>query len=80
VLQNAHGRCEACGNPATFTGEDGAPFLESHHDRPLAHGGSDKISNTLALCPNCHRRCHLDADRKEFTESLYAKISRLARE
>jgi 5-methylcytosine-specific restriction protein A len=80
VLQNAHGRCEACGNPAPFTGEDREPFLESHNVRPLADGGSDKITNAVALCPNCHRRCHLGADRKDFTESLYARIPRLVRE
>lgn len=80
VLQNAQGKCEGCGSPAPFTGEDGEPFLESHHVRLLADGGSDKITNALALCPNCHRRCHLGADRKEFTESLYAKIPRLVRE
>ncbi len=80
VLQNAHGRCEACGYPAPFTGDDGEPFLESHHARTLADGGPDKTTNAVALCPNCHRRCHLGADRKEFTESLYTKIPRLVRE
>jgi predicted HNH restriction endonuclease len=80
VLQNAHGKCEGCGNPAPFTGDDGEPFLESHHVRPLADGGSDKITNAAALCPNCHRRCLLGADRKDFTESLYAKIPRLVRQ
>ena len=80
VLQNAHGRCEACGNPAPFTGEDGEPFLESHYVRPLANGGSDKITNAAALCPNCHRRCHLGADRREFTDCLYAKVPRLVLE
>jgi 5-methylcytosine-specific restriction enzyme A len=80
VLQNAKGKCEGCGNPAPFTGDDGEPFLESHHVRPLAEGGSDTINNSAALCPNCHRRCHLGADRKDFTKSLYAKIPRLVKE
>jgi 5-methylcytosine-specific restriction protein A len=80
VLENAHGRCEACGNPAPFNGEDGRPFLEGHHVWLLASGGSDRITNAVALCPNCHRRCHLAADREDFRESLYATIPRLVRE
>jgi len=80
LLQNAQGKCEGCRKPAPFTGEDGEPFLESHHVRPLADCGSDKITNAVVLCPNCHRRSHVGADRKEFTESLYAKIPRLVRE
>jgi Predicted restriction endonuclease len=80
VLQKANGRCEGCGKPAPFTGDDGEPFLESHHVRTLADGGSDKITNAVVLCPNCHRRSHQGADRKDFKASLYAKIPRLVRE
>lgn len=80
VLQNAQGVCEGCGNPAPFLGDDGQPFLESHHVRPLGDGGSDRITNAAALCPNCHRRCHQGIDRYEFTKGLYAKIQRLVSE
>jgi predicted HNH restriction endonuclease len=61
-------------------GDDGEPFLESHHVRPLADGGSDKTTNAVVLCPNCHRRSHLGADRKAFKAGLYAKIPRLVKE
>lgn len=77
VLQKADGVCEGCGNPAPFIANDGFPFLEVHHVHPLADGGSDRISNAVALCPNCHRRCHTSADRKEFTSSLYERVARL---
>jgi len=80
VLKNANGRCEACGAPAPFTGDDGEPFLEVHHVRQLGDGGSDRVSNAIAVCPNCHRRCHHGEDRGEFTEGLYRKLSRLGRE
>ena len=80
VLQKANGRCEGCRKPAPFTGDDGEPFLECHHVRPLADGGSDRISNAVALCPNCHRCSHQGANRKAFTAGLYAKIRRLVRE
>lgn len=77
VLQNARGKCEGCDSGAPFELDDGSPFLEVHHVRPLADGGSDQISNVVALCPNCHRRCHLSRDRKQFTESLYERVNRL---
>ena len=79
VRQQAKGICEGCGQPAPFQ-INGSPFLEVHHVRHLAQEGSDCPSNAVALCPNCHRRCHHSSDRLEFTESLYQKVGRLIRE
>jgi 5-methylcytosine-specific restriction protein A len=56
VLNNSEGLCEGCSCPAPFKSIDGFPYLEVHHIIPLAEGGSDTIFNTVALCPNCHRR------------------------
>ncbi|WP_166358907.1 HNH endonuclease [Pseudomonas akapageensis] len=80
ILQNAKGICEGCGDPAPFKLADGRPFLEVHHVRPLKAKGSDCTSNAVALCPNCHRRCHLADDSETFTHSLYEKNLRLVRE
>jgi 5-methylcytosine-specific restriction protein A len=82
VLKKAKGICEGCKKQVTFETHDDFPYLylEVHHVYPLGDGGSDRISNAVALCPNCHRRCHLSKDRKEFTQSLYASISRLKEE
>lgn len=77
VLQAAKGHCEGCGNPAPFIGMDGLPYLEVHHVMPLSSHGSDKTTNAVALCPNCHRRCHHSKDRDEFKLTLYEKVSRL---
>lgn len=77
VLQAAQGRCEACDAPAPFVGNDGLPYLEVHHVMPLASHGSDTTTNAVALCPNCHRRCHSAIDRDEFKLGLYQKIARL---
>ena len=55
----ARGHCALCEMPAPFTTQRGEPFLESHHVRWLAHGGPDVIQNTVALCPNCHRKMHV---------------------
>ncbi|MGE8187744.1 HNH endonuclease [Pseudomonas sp. NPDC086278] len=79
VRQQANGRCEGCGEPAPFE-KDGRPFLEVHHVKHLAQEGSDRPSNAVALCPNCHRRCHHSSDRNEFTASLYKKVERLEAE
>jgi 5-methylcytosine-specific restriction enzyme A len=76
VRQQAEGKCEGCGNPAPFE-KSGRPFLEVHHVKHLAQEGSDRPSNAVALCPNCHRRCHHSSDREEFTASLYTKVKRL---
>lgn len=77
VLQVADGNCEGCGSPAPFIGTDGLPYLEVHHVVPLSCHGSDKTTNAVALCPNCHRRCHHSKDRDEFKIMLYERVPRL---
>lgn len=57
VLKVANGICEGCGNVAPFYGTDGIPYLEVHHIRQLADGGSDTITNAVALCPNAIEKC-----------------------
>ncbi len=53
----AGGICELCGNK---TDDDyKLPYsLEVHHIIPLSGVGHDELLNTVALCPNCHRRIH----------------------
>jgi 5-methylcytosine-specific restriction protein A len=77
VLNFANGQCEGCDLPAPFSDYDGYPYLEVHHVIALAHRGSDRVTNAVALCPNCHRRCHFSIDRDEFKLLLYEKIERL---
>ncbi|RON47563.1 HNH endonuclease [Pseudomonas frederiksbergensis] len=76
VRNEAEGNCDGCGEPAPFQ-KLGLPYLEVHHVKPLAEKGSDQITNAVALCPNCHRRCHYSNDSQEFTASLYLKVGRL---
>lgn len=77
VLHRAKGKCEACGNPAPFTNALGIDFLEVHHMKPLAEGGSDRVQNAVALCPNCHRAMHHAADAKERVNRLYSLMGSL---
>lgn len=80
VLQQARGKCECCDRSAPFVGVGGMPFLEVHHVLQMANGGSDTLSNTVALCPNCHREFHHGANATELVERLYNSVSRLVRE
>lgn len=75
VFEKAGDTCELCSNKAPFVKEDGMPFLETHHITPLARGGPDTVINTVALCPNCHRRLHFGEDREHLEQKLrkYAK-------
>ncbi len=57
--RRAAGQCQLCLEPAPFRRTDGEPYLETHHIVWLAHGGDDSIQNTVALCPNCHRKMHV---------------------
>ncbi|WP_283181353.1 HNH endonuclease [Pseudomonas svalbardensis] len=80
ILDNAKGICEGCDQPGPFEQADGTRFLEVHHVKHLANRGSDRRSNAVALCPNCHKRCHHANDKDEFTATLYQKVERLKRE
>lgn len=56
--RRARGICQLCLEAAPFKSKKGEPYLETHHIVWLARGGEDSIANTVALCPNCHRRVH----------------------
>lgn len=73
--RRANGVCQLCNTPAPFRDKSGTPFLEVHHIQWLAHGGDDTLANTVALCPNCHRRMHVldePSDRKKLLAGFRA--------
>lgn len=80
VLQKANGICELCDSKAPFIKSNGKPYLEVHHVKRLANNGADKISNAIAVCPNCHRALHYSSNCDELTEKLYQRVSRLVRQ
>jgi 5-methylcytosine-specific restriction protein A len=57
--RRAGGKCQLCGGDAPFRYINGEPYLETHHIIPLSEGGEDTVANTVALCPNCHRKMHV---------------------
>lgn len=74
--KRANGVCDLCLTPAPFNDKNGRPYLESHHIEWLSKGGLDSIENTVALCPNCHRRMHIldDANDKSMLMSRVREI------
>jgi len=77
VLDIANGICECCGNNAPFEREDGTAYLEIHHLKRLADGGSDKITNTIAVCPDCHRELHYGENKEQRKLAMYDSVGRL---
>lgn len=55
----ANGRCQLCNQAAPFNDKDDEPYLECHHITWLSNNGTDTTNNTVALCPNCHRKMHI---------------------
>lgn len=65
--RRANGKCDLCGNVAPFS-KNGMPYLECHHVIHLADNGPDAIYNTVALCPNCHRKIHVLKRKNDFNK------------
>jgi 5-methylcytosine-specific restriction enzyme A len=61
----AKGQCQLCLKPAPFKNAKGEPYLETHHIVWLSKGGHDTAENTVALCPNCHKKMHIVDDAKD---------------
>ena len=57
--RRAKGICQLCNQTAPFIDKKGDPYLEVHHVIWLSRGGEDSTDNTVALCPNCHKRMHI---------------------
>lgn len=57
--KRANGVCNLCNNKALVNDKFSSPYLEEHHVITLADGGPDDIYNTVAICPNCHRKMHV---------------------
>ena len=71
VLRRADGRCEMPNCDYTpFLKDDKTPYLEVHHVTPLSEEGDDSIYNAVALCANCHRKCHYSSNRDFLKEKL----------
>ncbi len=74
----ASGICQLCEGLAPFLNKAGEPYLETHHIIWLAKGGEDTIENTVALCPNCHRKMHTLNKDKDIQSLLEKKSGALS--
>ena len=70
----AKGLCDLCEMPAPFQNKKHEGYLECHHIVWLAKGGEDTVANTVALCPNCHRKMHV-LNRKMDKEKLTTRAA-----
>lgn len=70
--RRAKGVCQLCDNRAPFNNKSGEAYLETHHIIWLSEGGPDTVENTVALCPNCHRKMHV-LNLKEDKQKLLQK-------
>jgi hypothetical protein len=76
VIQQANGKCEYC-QETGFIKDNGRHYMEAHHLRPLAEHGSDTTRNTVAVCPNCHKKLHFAECREKIRTELIQQIPRL---
>lgn len=74
VRRRAKYCCEMCGILG-FQKESGHPYIEVHHLKRLADGGSDIPENAVALCANCHRKLHHIFDRNALLSILIAELT-----
>lgn len=58
--KRANYSCELCGNAAPFVMPDETSHLEAYHIAPINKDVKDTTDNTVALCPNCHRKMELN--------------------
>ncbi|WP_246329217.1 HNH endonuclease [Brevibacillus halotolerans] len=73
--RRAKGICQLCEKEAPFKNKNDEPYLETHHIKWLSRNGADSIENTVALCPNCHRKMHV-LDLEEDVEKLKLAVER----
>lgn len=65
--RRANGVCQLCNTTLNFSDRTGRPYLEAHHIIPLVDDGLDELSNMVALCPNCHRKMHVDPQEEDYS-------------
>ncbi len=73
----AKGKCQLCGYDAPFIDRKGNPYLESHHIVWISRGGEDSVDNTVALCPNCHKKMHALDDKNDIEYLKHVNIKLL---
>lgn len=62
--RRAVGKCQLCGK-TPFLDKQNNAYLEVHHIIWLSKGGADALENVVALCPNCHRKMHINPENND---------------
>jgi len=75
VIRHADGTCELCKSTGPFRDVSDRMYLEAHHIHFLSNGGPDVVENVVALCPNCHRKCHHSKDTAKIAANLSVVVA-----
>ena len=78
--RRANGSCDLCGQRAPFQNTANEVYLECHHIVWLAKGGEDATTNTVALCPNCHRKMHVLNKKADIAKLTKLAVDRISEE
>lgn len=65
--------CQLCLKAAPFSNKNGEPYPEVQHIKWLSQCGNDTLENTVALCPNCHRKMHIVNDPMDIEKLIKSK-------
>ncbi|MFH1584487.1 MAG: HNH endonuclease [Actinomycetota bacterium] len=60
--------CQVCGINIKLP--NNKKYIESHHIIPLSEGGKDTLLNMISVCPNCHKKFHLEAIKWDFDRQI----------
>lgn len=69
-------QCDHCGIEATELSESGKTLEICGELFGIDMGTNERVISTIALCPECHKSHHLDADRKHQPCQILAAFSR----
>lgn len=78
-------KCQFPGCKNTFLSENGIPYVEVHHLKPIKNNGSDELDNLVCLCAHHHAMIHYadektrDRMRKELCEKVRQKRTEFSR-
>lgn len=78
VIARSEFKCEydKCTGMPPDVDSRGKPILQVDHILPLSEGGSDRPSNMIAICPNCHVAKTIGLNKKNITKQFLQIVSK----
>ena len=78
VIARSEFKCEydKCTGMPPDVDSQGKPILQVDHILPLSEGGSDRPSNMIAICPNCHVAKTIGQNKRITTKQFLEIVSK----